>query len=65
MKSFNNLSVGQLAISGLLGYGGAAFFSYRYSQITKAQKDLRNITDKKLYLLETHQKIAENYNTLM
>jgi len=36
---------------GLFGYGSASYISYKYNQMSKAQTDLRKITDKKLFLL--------------
>lgn len=54
MKAFGNLSMGQMIIPAIVGYGGATYFSYKYNDITKAQDDLRNIQDKRVYLLDIH-----------
>jgi ubiquinone/menaquinone biosynthesis C-methylase UbiE len=42
----------------------ASYGSYKYGLITKAQTDLRNIVDKKKFLHETHDKLAESYDKL-
>jgi hypothetical protein len=62
MKTF---SAGQLIFNAILGYAGATFFSYKYGQCTKAQNDLKKVDDRKVYLLETHQNLAEKYNSMM
>jgi ubiquinone/menaquinone biosynthesis C-methylase UbiE len=65
MNIFNNLSVGQLIVPGIIGYAGATYFSYKYNAVTKAQDDLRKVSDKKSYLLDVHQKIAEKYDSIV
>ena len=48
----------------VLGYSGATYFSYKYNQLTKAHSDLREVSDKKLFLYNIHQSIAEKYDQL-
>lgn len=65
MQIFQGLSTGRLMFQAALGYGTATYLSYRYNQITKAQSDLRDIKDKKLFLHQVHDKVAEGYDDMM
>ena len=44
-------------------YGIASYGSYRYSLMTKAQEDLRDIKDHQAFLRERHDKISETYDS--
>ena len=50
-------------VMAVVSYGVASYGSYKYGLITKAQSDLRDITDKRKFLLDTHEKFAEKYDT--
>ena len=49
-------------VTAAVTYGIASYGSYRYSLLTKAQEDLRDIKDHRAFLLERHDKIAEKYD---
>ena len=42
----------------------ASYGSYKYSLITKAQEELRDVKDQKVFLKNKHDEIAENYDSL-
>ena len=50
-------------ITAAFTYGIASYGSYRYSLMTKAQEDLRDIKDHKTFLRERHDSISEKYDT--
>ena len=57
-----NLSTRSLLFQGAVGYGAAYYCSYKYNQLNNAQKELREIPDKKLHLFNIHEKSAESYD---
>ena len=65
MHHLKNLTPGQLIFQAVVGYGTASFVSYKYNLMTKAQEDLKDIDDKKLFLMERHQAIAESFDADM
>ena len=65
MHHLKNLTPGQLIFQAVVGYGTASFVSYKYNLMTKAQEDLKDIDDKKMFLMERHQAIAESFDADM
>ena len=57
-------NVGRFVTTAVVSYCIASFGSYKYGVITKAQSEVRDIKDKKKFLLETHDKIAEKYDSM-
>ena len=49
-------------ITAVVTYGIASYGSYRYSIMTKAQEDLRDVKDHKTFLRERHDKISDTYD---
>ena len=49
-------------VTAVVTYGIASYGSYKYSLLTKAQEDLRDVTDQKKFLLEKHEASAETYD---
>lgn len=49
-------------ITAAVTYGIASYGSYRYSLLTKAQEDLRDVKDHRAFLLERHDANAEKYD---
>ena len=56
MLGLKNISTGKLLFQAAIGYACASYVSYRYHQLTNAQKELREIKDKKLHLFKIHEK---------
>ena len=63
MEALKNMSTGRLIFQAAVGYGLASYVSYKYNLITKAQTELRDIKDKKLFLFKVHEKTAESYDS--
>jgi hypothetical protein len=60
--SAGNLSMGRVAFMGFCLYGCSSYISFRYNNYVKSQTDLKEIKDKKKYLLQVHNQSAETYD---
>ena len=51
-------------MTAVLTYCVASYGSYKYSAISKAQADLRDVGDQKVFLKKKHDEIADKYDEL-
>jgi hypothetical protein len=59
-----SVNVGKYVILAGISYGTSTLISYKYNQFTKAQTEMREVTDQKKYLHSVHQKVAEKFDEI-
>lgn len=57
-------SLPRIITTGIVTYAIATYGSYKYSAITKAQSDIRDIKDQRAFLHQKHDEIAEKYDSM-
>lgn len=49
----------------ICSYGLASFFMYKYSQLKLANEEIKEVKNKREYLYNKHQEIAQDYDKLI
>jgi hypothetical protein len=57
-----SFSMARIVPISIVSYGSASFFMYKYGQMDIANKEIKDVNNKRKYLFEKHQEIAEGYD---
>ena len=60
-----NLSPVRIVAMFVVGYGATTLMSYKYQSFVKANEDVSNVANKREFLLDIDNKIAEKYDKIV